>query len=109
MAPLTASLIPSSIVLRRDAGQLPVARAWVMEHACDAGLAPNDLFAVELGLSEGFAGVLRDTRDDEHAVDEIALELRVDDERVVLEIHEYSEPFAKLLRVVHLRSSGGRS
>ncbi len=84
--------VSNTLVFKSDMGQLPVARAWAMEHACDAGLGEDDLFALELVLSEGVSNVVRHAYGGEPGND-IELELNVDDERFVLEIRDFGRPF----------------
>ena len=84
--------VSNTLVFKSDMGQLPVARAWAMEHARDAGLGESDLFALELVLSEAVSNVVRHAYGGEPGND-IELELNVDDARFVLEIRDFGRPF----------------
>ena len=100
--------VTNTLVLKSDMGQLPIARAWAMEQACDAGLGENDLFALELALSEAVSNIVGQAPSGEPGHD-IELDLSVDDERVVLEIRDVASPADVLLRMARDRTGGQAS
>ena len=74
------------------AAEIDAARGWASAHLAGAGASADLLWEVELALTEALSNVIRHGYGEDET-GRIELALRLDDERVELEIVHFGEPF----------------